>query len=114
MKLAGLGADTITSTPGHPFWVLGEGWQMTKQLEAGKSLHALSGGIPVETIEKQAEADQLPAEFAYNLIVDDFHTFFVGDQGFLVHDNTPREPTAALVPGLLPQASDADKNHPQK
>jgi hypothetical protein len=110
----GLGADTITSTPGHPFWVLGEGWQMTKQLEAGKSLHALSGGIPVETIEKQAQSDQLPAEFAYNLIVDDFHTFFVSDQGILVHDNTPREPTAALVPGLLPQAPDAEKNHPQK
>ncbi|MGA2796833.1 MAG: hypothetical protein ABSE63_04575 [Thermoguttaceae bacterium] len=47
-------------------------------------------------------------------IVDDFHTFFVGDQGILVHDNTPREPTAALVPGLLPQAPVADKNHPQK
>ena len=113
MKI-GLGADTITSTPTHPFWVLGEGWQMTKQLEAGKSLHALSGAIRVETIEKQAEADQLPAEFAYNLIVDDFHTFFVGDQGILVHDNTPREPTAALVPGLLPQANDTDKNHPEK
>jgi hypothetical protein len=70
--------------------------------------------MPVETIEKQAEADQLPAEFAYNLIVDDFHTFFVGDPGFLVHDNTPREPTAALIPGLLPKVSDADKNHLQK
>ena len=110
----GLGPDTITSTPTHPFWVLGESWQMTKQLEAGKNLHTLSGGIPVETIEKQAQSDQFPAEFAYNLIVDDFHTFFVGDQGFLVHDNTPRDPTAALIPGLLPQAPDADKNHLQK
>jgi hypothetical protein len=77
---------------------------MSKQLAVGKTLHALSGGVKVESIEKQAEADQLPAEFAYNLIVDDFHTFFVGDQGLLVHDNTPREPTAALVPGVLPQA----------
>jgi hypothetical protein len=110
----GLGSDTITSTPSHPFWVIGEGWQMTKQLASGKSLHAISGGIRVETIEKQSEADQLPAEFAYNLIVDDFHSFFVGDQGFLVHDNTPREPTAAIVPGLLPQAPDVHKKSPQK
>ncbi|MGA2060864.1 MAG: polymorphic toxin-type HINT domain-containing protein [Thermoguttaceae bacterium] len=113
MKI-GLGADTITSTPSHPFWVLGEGWQMTKQLAVGKTMHTISGGVRVESIERQAVADQLPAEFAYNLIVDDFHTFFVGDQGILVHDNTFREPTAALVPGLLPQASDADKNHSQK
>jgi hypothetical protein len=102
----GLGPDSIMSTPTHPFWVLGEGWQMSKQLDAGKTLHALSGGVKVESIEEQSEADQLPAEFAYNLIVDDFHTFFVGDQGLLVHDNTPREPTAALVPGVLPQATD--------
>ncbi|GAF79892.1 unnamed protein product, partial [marine sediment metagenome] len=30
-----------------------------------------------------------------------FHTYFVGKTKILSHDNTIREPTDALVPGLL-------------
>ena len=37
---------------------------------------------------------------AYNLVVADFNTYFVGETGILVHDNTPRLPTRATVPGL--------------
>ena len=37
---------------------------------------------------------------AYNLIVADFDSYFVGDAAILVHDNTPRQPTAAVLPGL--------------
>ena len=42
------------------------------------------------------------AEFAptYNLIIADFHTYFVGDGRVMCHDNTVAEPTNALVPGL--------------
>ena len=39
-------------------------------------------------------------EATYNLIVADFHTYFVGEGKILSHDNTIREPTVALVPGL--------------
>jgi hypothetical protein len=39
-------------------------------------------------------------EEAYNLVVADFNTYFVGETGVLVHDNTPRTPTRATVPGL--------------
>ena len=74
---------------------------MTKQLEAGDRLHSLSGGVPVEQIET-LEAKSLEARVAYNLIVADFSTYFVAEQGLLVHDNTPRKPTAALLPGLVP------------
>lgn len=97
-----LGAETIVTTPGHPFWVVGQGWRLTKQLEAGKSMHSLSGGVPIESVEK-LETDESSAGFAYNLILADFHSYFVGDRGILVHDNTPRKPTAALLPGLMPQ-----------
>ena len=38
-------ADTITATPSHPFWVAGQGWQMTKQLAAGSRLHTLSARL---------------------------------------------------------------------
>ena len=37
----------------------------------------------------------------YNLVVADFNTYFVGESGILVHDNTPRKPTRAVVPGML-------------
>ncbi len=95
------GAESFNTTPSHPFWVPGRGWRMTKQLEAGARLHSLSGGVPVEQIETLA-AESLEAPVAYNLIVADFSTYFVGERGLLVHDNTPRKSTAALLPGLPP------------
>ena len=99
MKI-GLGTESITATPSHPFWVSGQGWRMTKQLEAGSRVHSLSGGVPVESIET-LEADPSYAGLAYNLIVADYSNYFVGDRGILVHDNTPRMPTAAILPGLV-------------
>ena len=88
-----------TTTPGHPFWVAGQGWRMTKQLNAGSRVHSLSGGVPVESI-KTFEPGSLDLEAAYNLIVADYNSYFVGDRGVLVHDNTPRIPTSAILPGL--------------
>jgi hypothetical protein len=101
MKI-GLGSETITATLGHPFWLAGKGWQLTKQLEVGANLHTLSGGQPVETLEKE-ESGLSEGSSSHNLIVADFHTYFVGDRGILVHDNTPRQPTSALLPGLARQ-----------
>ena len=49
----------------------------------------------IDAIAKSDEAE------AYNLIVAEFNTYFVGKAGILVHDNTPREPTTATVPGLV-------------
>lgn len=44
----------------------------------------------------------MPAEPAptYNLVVADFHTYFVGKSGILSHDVLPPKPTNKLVPGL--------------
>ena len=58
--------------------------------------------MPVESVEK-LEADPSNAGLAYNLIVADYNSYFVGDRGILVHDNTPRMPTAAILPGLARQ-----------
>jgi hypothetical protein len=98
----GLGSESISTTLAHPFWVLGDGWQMSKQLETGAKFHGLSGGVPVENVEKD-ESAQAQSQYAYNLIVAEFNTYFVGEHGILVHDNTPRRPTSALLPGLLPK-----------
>jgi hypothetical protein len=108
MKL-GFGSEAITATPSHPFWASGKGWQMTKQLKVGSLVHTLSGSVPVEKVERMKPDSSDPIT-AYNLIVADFSSYFVGDRGTLVHDNTARKPTVALLPGLVgragPTASD--------
>lgn len=89
------GDDKITATLGHPVWIAGEGWRMAKFLRTGQLVHTLGGAVRIRQIEEDEEVR------AYNLIVSDFHSYFVGEQGILVHDNTLREPTRAVLPGLV-------------
>ncbi len=86
MVAVGLGTETIIATRGHPFWVVGRGWRMSKQLEPGQSLHQLTGAIPIDSVEAR-EAAQAWYDFSYNLVVEGFHTYFVGESRVLVHDN---------------------------
>jgi hypothetical protein len=94
------GGESITATPGHPFWVDGQGWRLAKELAVGDRLHTTSGAVTIDRLEKVPPA-ALAAGLSYNLVVADFNSYFVGDRGILVHDNMPRAPTAALVPGLV-------------
>lgn len=87
--------DTILATRGHPFWVSGAGWRMVKELKVGDRLHSMAG--PVEII---AAEDAAPA-VCYNLVVAEFGNYFVGEEKILVHDNTIRDVTPVLVPGLV-------------
>jgi len=95
------GGDEITTTLGHPFWVDGRGWKMAKELKDGDLLHSLNGAVRIDKVENAGE------EKAYNLVVDEFNTYFVGQQGLLVHDNEFRRPTRAIVPGLTADDSEA-------
>jgi hypothetical protein len=87
--------DAIRATRGHPFWVSGVGWRMVKELKAGDQLHRIDGPAEIVSAEDAGEA------VCYNLVVDDFGTYFVGPHKTLVHDNTIRDVTPATVPGLL-------------
>ena len=89
-----MGDDEIVTTLGHPLWVVGKGWRMAKNLRTGDRLHGVTGAAPINSITQAAE-DQ-----AFNLVVADFDTYFVGQDGLLAHDSTLRRPTAALVPGM--------------
>jgi hypothetical protein len=90
--------EAITTTLGHPLWVTGKGWEMAKNIKEGDQLHGIGGIVNVNAIEP------LPNKVeAHNLVVDDFNTYFVGNCGMLVHDNTYRKPTRAIVPGLVPE-----------
>jgi len=89
-----VGTEEIITTLGHPFWVSGHGWRMAKQLKEGDFLHSVGGAIRVDALQP------MPKQPAHNLVVADFNTYFVGQQGLLVHDNEYRRPTRAIVPGL--------------
>lgn len=94
MKLE-IGNRTISLTKGHPFWISGRGWTKAKDIQKGMYLHDVTGTTAVMPVGKAKP------EKTYNLIVADFHTYFVGEAKVLSHDNTPIEPTSALVPGLV-------------
>ena len=90
--------EDIFTTLGHPMWVSEKRWRMAKLLEVGDQLHGVSGILNVNAID-----EQVPMNEAHNLVVADWATYFVGEKGVLVHDNTYRAPTRALVPGLPPE-----------
>jgi len=88
---------TIRCSGGHPFWVSGTGWVKAREMKLGMPLHAVEGTLQVFSVEQEGN------ETTYNLIVADFHSYFATDAMILSHDNTIREPTDAIVPGLLRQ-----------
>jgi hypothetical protein len=95
----GLADETITATLGHRVWVNGHGWEMVKALKPAMTLNASSCGLGISSID---EGEQVAC---HNLIVDEFHTFFVGRSRLLVHDKTCPRPTVAVTPGFRPPAA---------
>ena len=83
------GGETITTTPTHPFYVDGFGWTLAGNLRAGDVL-VLSNGRHVVVEWVQHEILEAPIH-VYNFEVEDFHTYFVGECGVLVH-NSCRNP----------------------
>lgn len=84
----------IVSSPGHPYWISGAGWKLAKNIRHGDVIHGLRGGLRVESIEPG------DAQVTYNLVVDQFHTYFVGEAKLLVHDNTEVRATNRKLPGF--------------
>ena len=64
------------------------------ELAPGMLLHGALSTAPVHSVSTAR------TEVTYNLIVADFHTYFIGERRLLSHDNTVRRPTAGSVPGL--------------
>ncbi|MBC8113033.1 MAG: hypothetical protein H7062_01525 [Candidatus Saccharimonas sp.] len=85
----------VVASAGHNFWVSGSGWTKTRELIPQQPIHTVVGMARVESVEDEAE----PAP-VYNLVVADFHTYFVGPAMILSHDVLPPRPTNVKVPGL--------------
>ena len=95
MRAVTVGDETIVSTLGHLYWVEGHGWKMARELQVGDRIHTVTGMKAIDAV------NPAPSAAAYNLIVDDFNTYFVGHANLLVHDNEDRQSTKTLTPGLL-------------
>lgn len=93
LKVA-VGGESFLATGGHTFWVSGEGWLKIRDIQPGMRFHGATAPAVLESLEA---AEGQPV---YNLVVDDFHTYFVGTSMILSHDPTFAEPTDRLVPGL--------------
>ena len=89
-----IGDRSLQCSGGHMFWVPGEGWVKARDLEEGMRLHTGQGAVEVQSMHPTG------AEQSYNLVVADFHTYFVTEDKLLTHDNTIREPVDRVVPGL--------------
>ena len=84
----------IEATDGHPFWVAGEGWVLAKNLRSGMELHCAGKTLRIRDVSSGENKE------TYNLVVEDFQTYFIGDSKILSHDVTERRATNAIVPGL--------------
>jgi hypothetical protein len=89
-----VGNDTFETSGGHLFWVPGEGWVKSRDLQSGMVLHTATGPARVLEVGKSGHAQ------TYNLVVADFNTYFVGEQRVLSHDNTVKRAVNCVVPGL--------------
>ncbi|WP_428306780.1 polymorphic toxin-type HINT domain-containing protein [Lacipirellula sp.] len=91
-----LPSENVVATLGHRFWVEGVGWRMAKELKAEMPLHTVRNAVLIKSLEKVEDME------CCNLVVDEFHTFVIGQSQVLVHDITCPQPTLAITPGLLP------------
>ena len=80
----GVNGETVSATPTHPFYVDKLGWTLARSLKAGDVL-VLSNGELVTVEWVQHEILESPIK-VYNFEVEDFHTYFVGENGIFVHN----------------------------
>ncbi|MBY0456595.1 MAG: HINT domain-containing protein [Gemmataceae bacterium] len=72
------GGEVVRTTPEHPFWVEGQGWTPAGELKEGDRIATLSGEwVPVGEV-----FDTGAWEPVYNVRVADYHTYFVGSEGW--------------------------------
>jgi hypothetical protein len=78
--------DSITTTAEHPFMVFGRGWTPAAELKVGDFVETLDREfVKVNGIQLVEEK-----QVAYNLEVDEYHTYAVGEEQYWVH-NTCRK-----------------------
>jgi RHS repeat-associated protein len=77
-------SDTIYTTDDHPFWV-SNSWKNASDLNVGDTLTYRNGQQKVLSYKERIDTTVT----VYNFAVEEFHTYFVGENGVLVHNNNP-------------------------
>jgi len=80
--------ESIGVTSDHPFWLRRTGWTKASALVAGDLVFTESG----EWARVVSNAPGAREKHVYNLVVEDDHTFFVGEIGAWVHNCKPSIP----------------------
>lgn len=91
-----VGAENISASMGHHFWVSGSGWTKMRELTPKQPLHTVTGMQRITLVEDEGKIEKV-----YNLVVADFHTYFVGKSMVLSHDVMTPALTNVKVPGML-------------
>ncbi len=102
--------EEIICTQTHPFYVPVKGWTASCELRAGDRLQLVNGEyVVVEQV--QHEILESPVT-VYNFEVADFHTYYVGDTGVLVHNKCKQELVAGDKKGWNARVSvGGEPNH---
>lgn len=74
--------EEVIATSGHPVYVLEDGWLEAANLEAGDRILTAENVIARVASIGSYESD----ESVYNLSVENTHTFYVGETGYLAHN----------------------------
>ncbi len=81
--------ETILATRRHPFWdPRGLQWVEACELKAGMVVQDSTGA---SVVLADVQVDRAPTA-TYNLEIADYHTYFVGETGILVHNGSGTEP----------------------
>jgi hypothetical protein len=91
--------ETIAATGIHRFWKAGHGWTMARDLKPGDVIRTLGATARVSRVDLDATPRPV-----FNLEVAEGRSFFVGQVGALVHDNSLVESTPESFKSL-PAAS---------
>ena len=99
--------EEIVATPSHPFYCPTKGWTDAAHLRAGDILVLVNGEYVV--VEKvQHELLEAPVK-VYNFQVADYHTYYVGTDGVLVHNKCGND-FKKYTPGKIADYLDTSVN----
>jgi hypothetical protein len=98
--------EVITATPNHPFALAAGGWRNAAELEQGDQIATLDGRV-IQLLMSERDPS---AATTYNLMVAGDHTYFVGNAGLWVHNQSECCPdakvatvTLSMVEGMKPR-----------
>jgi hypothetical protein len=83
-----ISGERIVTTPEHPFYTTANGWTPAGTLQVGDEIRRADSGVG--TVQTIAVAER--PQVMYNLTVADAHTFFVGTNQWLVHNQCNNSP----------------------